>query len=384
MATTRPIQSVYFDEGEGFHYIKPVGRGQDGTVALVSTGPGGKRVARKEASRHQPITNKNKKWYLEAERPLRPGHTGEDAMGEDLSQPPKEARISEQLASVDGVCKVRGWCRHIDTVNKSVVTSTYMDYYNGGSVAELYRDTMPMNEYWVSHVLLSMTDTLIRTHRAGITHGDTHGGNWFWEHLVRPDGDDQINVVLGDFQRSRTREQCGDLQQWFEYCRLDYVWLSEVCVGLLDLPFTHVTHGGSNTSMVPYKEGFPCTQFFWTLLRNLRDLTNKDSDNDPIQQVETWRQGLEAYHDELMPVPWPEPKESLEDDDEDFDEWFMPLEEALELFSNRPVQQPKFWKIANITDTLTGDCELSKMPEEFRKGPQYMDTYTRLQDFYLN
>lgn len=247
--TTQQSESVFFNEGNGYYYIKALGSGSDGNVELVSTGPGGQFLARKEALRTGPVAKKSNQWYPEPAEPLKPNHTDEDALGEELSKPPKEVCVVQRLGPISGICKVLGWCRQIDPVNKEVVSSSYWAYYNGRSLQMLFKDGQPLAENWVSYVLLSMAETLTKIHRAGIVHRDVHEADWFWGHIGSPDGD-HIRVVLGDFARARGRGEV-DLKSWNEDCWVDYASLIEIALGLLDLP-NNLVGDGKEVPILPH------------------------------------------------------------------------------------------------------------------------------------
>ncbi|KAK5086017.1 hypothetical protein LTR70_007635 [Exophiala xenobiotica] len=201
-----PHQAIFFDEGPGFIFVKPLGEGVYGSASLVSCVKDGKYYIRKEDLR-----------------------TDERL---DCRKPNQEVRNALLAGHIEGTAKVQGWANHQNARNGKKFTVTYWDYYTGGTLAELIarsrkaRTTIP--ELWIAFWASEMLGIILDIHKAGVSHRDGHLNNWF---LTSRDSNDLPLIGLGDFGLSRRQGTCRD---WLDTCRQDFEFIYHNIDSLLE------------------------------------------------------------------------------------------------------------------------------------------------------
>lgn len=201
-----PHRAIFFDEGPGFIFVKPLGQGFYGSASLVSCVKDGKYYVRKEDLR-----------------------TGESL---DCRKPNQEVRNASRAGHIKGTAKVQGWANHQNDRNGKTFTVSYWDYYTGGTLAELIDRSREarttISELWIAFWAAEMLGVILDIHKAGVSHQDGHLNNWF---LTSRDKNGLPLIGLGDFGISRRQETCKD---WLAMCRKDFEYVYDNIDSLLE------------------------------------------------------------------------------------------------------------------------------------------------------
>lgn len=224
-------EAVYFPEGPGFFFLRPLSSGSQGSVSLVRSYADGQLYVRKEEFLRHIIDYSNENDIIIWE------HSGYNPNAEmiphSISTHPREYGSAQKLQHIDGVYKSVGWCLLYDHDPSFARYVTYWKYYNEGSLTSAQDRLSPwmekqFPEYWVCKMLLQMAQTLRQVHEAGMLHGDIWLSNWLVEtnrNSFPAMGDNpgaptdvEVNVVLADFGVSMSRTTESD-SRWSSLCQ---------------------------------------------------------------------------------------------------------------------------------------------------------------------
>ncbi len=301
-----PTQHIYFDEGNGYLFIKHLGRGNDGVASLVRSRHNDTLLVRKEARCLEiPLNTSNRGVYTDT--------FIEAGVKRKTFQPPFETHIALRLQHIPGVYEAKGWVVH---VGESALDVSYWKYYNLGSLWDAHEKATAQGlthwpEFWACKLLISMVETLTRVHEAGVIHRDTHMSNWLFESHSSTSSNtrnNEIRIILADFGQAEQRQDNTEIVKWLAGCRADYARLVRIISILIGLgPDLATLRAGVR----PYcaDGNTPCSQAFWDLLAELDSIALGDRLDDTIGDfectMETWLHEIADHSKTLQPTAWP-------------------------------------------------------------------------------
>ncbi len=137
-------RTVFFDEGPGFLFVKPLGHGVFGSASLVLCIGDGRYYVRKE----------DLKTYVR-----------------DAREPNSEVQNARRVAHVEGTAKIQGWAHYQSKKSGKTFRVSYWDYYTAGTLAELIdRATaarVHIPEEWVCNWAMDMLDIVLEFIKQG-------------------------------------------------------------------------------------------------------------------------------------------------------------------------------------------------------------------------
>jgi len=185
---------IFFDEGPGFIFVKPLGEGAYGNAALVLCVGDGKYYVRKEELHTQ----------------FRDPHTAVN-----------EIQNARHVAHVSGTTKMNGWMNYVCRRSGRIFGVSYWDYYTAGTLSDIKNKSRKSGvlipQQWICSWLAKMVEITLGIHKAGVCHRDGHTGNWF---LTICNKHKLPEIGLGDFGLSTRHGPCK--QQWFRLCQEDF------------------------------------------------------------------------------------------------------------------------------------------------------------------
>lgn len=205
-----PVETVFFDEGDGYFLVRTLGSGVDGSASLVRSRWNGELYVRKE-DLYTHSTPEDRNYALTT---------------------PHETANALTVQHIPGVYQAHGWTRWTYEDAPQAFDVTYWKYYNLGALGDFVkkarRADRPVPNSWIASWAVRMMDTLVDIHDAGIVHNDCHSGNWFVE-TVAPG---VPSIVLGDFGRSERQTRLSR-SEWINRCAQDFaIALGAICKSL--------------------------------------------------------------------------------------------------------------------------------------------------------
>lgn len=197
----RSHKAIFFDEGPGFLLERHLGKAQFGSTSLVTSVNDGQLYVRKEEFTPTKTTLKDGSF-----RSVR------------------EVANALAVSHIDGVVKLKGWIQYINNTTGERFMVTYWNFCNAGTMHELFtqlkQNNIRISEVWVAQWFVTMVDTILALHSAGLTHNDAHQNNWFFHH--HPDAQHPYEVILGDFDQCKRKSEDS---KWQRNCRQGFLFV---------------------------------------------------------------------------------------------------------------------------------------------------------------
>lgn len=263
---------AYFDELEGYFYIKSIGSGADGQAHLVRSRVTGALSVRKEDRYTVNVHHQGSKSTVTDVLPQFDRANNGRVVTREATSPTYEVDVAQRLQHIPGVIKLEGSVLHYghsasdqfvrkDNLGRGAdqgLQISYWKYYNLGTINDVVKRIGHfIPEYWLCRFLSSMLKTMAEVHKDRIVHVDAHAGNWFVHY-----SDGKPSIHLGDFGRAAKANNVEDVYGFDAFDDLkayDYLYLIDIAAMFLKIDEKYIEFLDTRkcgTKELPYSRSF--------------------------------------------------------------------------------------------------------------------------------